>query len=320
MISVIIPIYNSEQYLEESLASAFGQTYSDVEYILVDDCGTDRSMDIARRMAEESPRRRNIRIISHENNRGASAARNTGVLEARGEYLFFLDSDDLITPDCLQLLYQAAVDSDADFSIGNLRLSGARSIHIRNMPEDVSTLPPLQSFLQRKWLNSACNKLISRKFFIENKLFFPEDIQYEDIVWTFKLAEKTHSIAVIDEQTYIYRANTASFTSSSVSDKKLRSLISQLSRLLNAYPSSPELQRFPRDFGRYLDFYRLNTAVLLLNFDGTRENTRNYYKQIQALKPACHNSPYSLPLRLPFSLFSLLRPLYLLYKKKTRKN
>lgn len=106
MISVIIPIYNAELYIEDALNSVFSQTYSDVECILVDDCGSDSSMDIINWMIADSAHKDKVRIIRQEKNSGPAAARNIGLRAAKGDYIFFMDSDDYITPECLELHLQ----------------------------------------------------------------------------------------------------------------------------------------------------------------------------------------------------------------------
>ena len=104
MISIIVPIYNVEEFIAECLQSVVAQTYRDYELILVDDCGTDGSMSVAARFASHPALEGKMRILRHDRNRGLSAARNTGTAAAKGKYVLFLDSDDILAPDCLQLL------------------------------------------------------------------------------------------------------------------------------------------------------------------------------------------------------------------------
>ena len=105
-VSIIIPVYNVEPYIEECLLSVSSQTMTEgVECIIVDDCGKDNSMSIAERFIEEYIGKISFSIIHHGSNRGLSAARNTGIKAAKGEYVYFLDSDDTITADCIQRMY-----------------------------------------------------------------------------------------------------------------------------------------------------------------------------------------------------------------------
>ena len=105
-VSIIIPIYKVEQFIEDCLRSVYNQSYKNLEIILVDDCTPDDSMLIARNFVskKELPKGMEIKFLSHKKNRGLSAARNTGIDAATGDYIYFLDSDDELSPDCISLL------------------------------------------------------------------------------------------------------------------------------------------------------------------------------------------------------------------------
>ena len=111
-ISVIIPIYNVEKYIAECLESVINQTYSNLEIICIDDCGSDNSMKIVQEYADKDSR---IKIIRHEENSGLAPARNTGLNNADGDYILFLDSDDYLMPDIIQKMYDKIKSTDLDF-------------------------------------------------------------------------------------------------------------------------------------------------------------------------------------------------------------
>ena len=107
--SIIIPVYQVEQYIQKCLLSVVSQSYTKgIECILVNDCTKDESINIAQKLIDEYRGNIKFRIINREENGGLSAARNTGILEAKGDYLYFLDSDDYITPDCIKVLAETA--------------------------------------------------------------------------------------------------------------------------------------------------------------------------------------------------------------------
>ena len=106
-ISIIIPIYNVAPYVERCLYSALNQSYEDIELVLVDDCGTDNSMNIVSEVVEKYVGNKKISLFKHEHNLGLSAARNTGIKNATGDYLLFLDSDDEIPLNAVELLLEA---------------------------------------------------------------------------------------------------------------------------------------------------------------------------------------------------------------------
>ncbi|MBR1580419.1 MAG: glycosyltransferase family 2 protein [Selenomonadaceae bacterium] len=110
-VSVVMPVYNVERYVEQSIKSVLNQTFKDFELIIVDDASTDRSAEICQSVADTDSR---INIIHHEKNGGLSAARNTGMLYARGKYIFFPDSDDLLVDNALDKYFSAAESSGAD--------------------------------------------------------------------------------------------------------------------------------------------------------------------------------------------------------------
>lgn len=206
-VSVIIPVYNVSKYIERCLLSVLNQTWEDMEVILVDDCTPDNSMKLAATVIASHLRGNKVRCLAHKENRGLSAARNTGIHDARGDYVYFLDSDDYLPEDCLQLLMKAAEQNLPDFVIGNYNLIGGQ---IWTPPLTLSSgmyagnSIILTEYLRGKWYVMAWNKLVNRSFLLSNKLFFQEGIVHEDDLWSFKLACVAQKMNVIDKTTYHY--------------------------------------------------------------------------------------------------------------------
>src|SRR5574344_1496452 len=119
-ISVGMPVYGVEKYIERALMSVLNQTFQDIEIILVDDKGIDKSIEIARAIKNRHPRGENIKIITHENNMGCWAARNTILREAKGKYLYLMDSDDYISQDCIEKLHTEAINNKSDAVYGSI--------------------------------------------------------------------------------------------------------------------------------------------------------------------------------------------------------
>lgn len=120
-ITIAIPVYNVSRYVRKSLLSALNQDFiGEYEILVVDDCGTDDSMDIVRSVVKEHPRGGIVRIVEHAENMGLGPARNTAIDNARGEYIFFLDSDDWVSTDCLSVLYRRAEAAGSDITVGSL--------------------------------------------------------------------------------------------------------------------------------------------------------------------------------------------------------
>lgn len=315
MISLIIPIYNVENYIVNSLESAFNQSFKDVEFIIVDDCGTDSSITIAERLINLSPRKKNIKIIHHDRNRGLSAARNTGLQHASGEYVFFMDSDDTITPDCLQLHYDAICNSNAEFSVANINLQGRKSIHINKIDKSIECVNPLLSYLELKWSVSAWNKLYRRDFLIKNSLQFEEGLLHEDFLWSFNLSLCAHRLCVVEKPTYNYIVHDGSIVTGKNSGKRIESLIHIMQEMKSEFQRNQWAASYRRLFYKNFDFIRLTTSILLLNYDGPLNDAKNYYKIIGKISEHAPTSLFGVVLKLPFEVFNLAKPIYNIYKR-----
>lgn len=220
-VSIIVPVYNVGQYIEKCLDSVFGQTYSNIELIIVDDCGTDDSMHVVR---EYLAKHNSLKayILSHEKNRGLSAARNTGLLQSTGDYVYFLDSDDYIKPDCLMKLVNPLKIKNWDIIIGNYESSGldrSRSdLKLKTGPVDGQDAV-LSSYADGLWYVMAWNKLCRRDFLLANHLTFEEGLLHEDVIWSFQIACKATSVYIVDDITYIYLLRQSSIMTSMSIDK-----------------------------------------------------------------------------------------------------
>ncbi len=211
-VSIVIPIYNVASYIEKCLDSVGKQTYKNLEVILVDDCGTDESMTLVERYL----RRHHFpstQIVKHTHNRGLSAARNTGLEAATGDYVYFLDSDDALTEDCISILATPVEEQLYDFVIGNYEVDGDdKEYPALTLSSGAlrSNKEILHAYAEAKWYMMAWNKLCNRKFLLDNKLFFEEGLLHEDVIWSFELACKAQLMYVITETTYKYTVRAAS--------------------------------------------------------------------------------------------------------------
>ena len=209
-ISIIIPVFNVENYITECLQSVIRQTYiGDIECILVDDCGNDNSISIAKEFISTYNGKIRFDILYHNHNRGLSAARNTGVSAATGDYLYFFDSDDYLDDGCMEILTKPLEKRDYDVVLGDFRLFGN--------PKDIVFLHELtgetignneifhKTYVNRSIFMMACNKLIKRSLFIKNDLSFIEGQLHEDELWTYKLTNVIDSMYVQHVITYHYR-------------------------------------------------------------------------------------------------------------------
>lgn len=211
-VSIIIPIYNVEQYIKECLRSVANQTTTkSIECILVDDCGGDNSVLVAEEFVKTYSGNIAFKLIHHEFNRGLSAARNTGIKAATGDYIFFLDSDDTITPDCIERMYSLATDYGyVDLVQGCYK---ANQIMLRDFHISKPEYSDDRSYIKRTMLDydhfpiMAQNRLVKRSLIVNKDLYFKEGIIHEDNHWTFFLTKHICSLAICNKPTYFYREN-----------------------------------------------------------------------------------------------------------------
>ena len=191
-VSIIIPVYNVAPYIEDCLRSVINQTYvGDIECILVDDCGTDDSIAKAEQMIAEYDGSILFEILHHETNRGLSAARNTGMQKATGEYILFVDSDDEIAEDCIEKMMAIALKDPAIELIQGSHITycdGQQSWHPKRIRiTHAYTKDEVRNcFYKYRQIDVvAWNKLMKRSVIDDNHLSFLEGLLYEDTPWTF---------------------------------------------------------------------------------------------------------------------------------------
>ena len=218
IISIIIPIYNVEDYLLMCLQSVVKQTMTEgIECILVDDCGKDNSVSLAQSFIQNYKGNIQFRLIRRQKNGGLSAARNTGIEASTGEYLYFLDSDDEITPNCMVLMYGLIKKyGNVDLVQGSF-YETQQEFQTRSpykIPEYLCERKQIKSFLlQYKGdIVGAQSRLIRKDFLYRNELMFKEGIIHEDNYWTFFLAKHVETMAFCPIRTYYHRYNPNSIT------------------------------------------------------------------------------------------------------------
>lgn len=208
LISVIVPVYNAEQYLAKCIESILAQTYSNFELLLVDDGSKDGSLDCCNNYAKQDNR---IKAFTHANS-GVSATRNRGIELAQGEYITFVDSDDWIRPDYLQVLYDAL---QPDLGCGLVIAGLERCYAVEIVPVEIPTILLRQNEISRlvtdfleERITYSCSKLLSRKIVMENNLRFITNLScFEDLLFTLDYALHADYVNIINEKIYCYRTN-----------------------------------------------------------------------------------------------------------------
>lgn len=205
-ISVIIPVYNGQSTLQNTLAAVQAQTYRDFEVILVNDGSTDQTEAVCRAFAQKDTRVQ----YYYQKNAGVSAARNFGMQMAEGAFFTFLDADDTIDVDYLEILYRCLSGSGADVAVCNVSIEAAGQVRsLFSHPTGVlSSEKALEQLLTRRAINSGpCAKLYRKE--LVKGLAFPPLKAYEDILFVKDVFDRADQIAVTDRVTYHYLNNAA---------------------------------------------------------------------------------------------------------------
>ncbi len=224
LLSIIVPVYNVENYLTQCIESILFQKPDDYEIILVDDGSEDNSGKICDRFADKHD---NIHVI-HQENRGLAGARNTGIRAANGRYLMFVDSDDFINPKInLNSVIQSLNADIIQYKWVYYFTQTEQYRHFNNYPLFVNEhyRNVLAQEVQQGILSiSACDKIVNRNLIIKNNIFFDESLLSEDIDWSLKLYLKAQTIQVVNEEIYIYRQQRPGSITTTCNSDSIRSL------------------------------------------------------------------------------------------------
>ena len=226
-VSIIIPVYKVEPYIERCIQSVLRQTYRDLEVILVDDCTPDRSMELAKACIEQSPLSKDLKFVflHHEQNQSVSVCRNDGIDAATGEYLMFIDSDDYITDDCVETLAKPLENFAYDIVAGNYELHdngfGIQGAPLGLRGAIMQTKDIAESIKTYKLYCAVWNKLYNARFIKDNKIYFQKRLPYEDELWTALVVCSAKSMYAEQRITYHYEIRDGSFTTSETQEQNL---------------------------------------------------------------------------------------------------
>ena len=303
LISVIVPVYNVEQWVQECIDSIIRQTYKNIEIIIVDDGSTDNSGAICNRIASNDTR---IKVF-HKENGGLSDARNFGIDKACGNWITFIDSDDFIKNDTIETLYQMAVNTSADIAVCQHLLVDENGNEIKN--EATSEKPRViilqgnNNIMADYSLNNnigtvAWGKLYKTSIF-EN-IRYPKGKYHEDVFTTYKVIARCEKLVYTSAKKYYYRQREQSITQSTFSPKHLDSLDGALEKyefICQHYP-------FLKDAAAQNIIYACNSCAYKMVKSGIRDRT--YWDKIQPLYRLYGRIYLTGPKRFSIKLFVLL--------------
>lgn len=251
LISVIIPVYNTEEYVTKCLDSVVQQTYENLEIIVIDDGSTDNSFEICKKYAEMDERI----ILIKQDNQGLSATRNRGIELASGKYIGFVDSDDMIGIHMYEFLYRAIVEQQSEIAIGDYLVfdGGIPFFEMDYSSQKLAILEVLKELMIDKKITShAVDKLYLKSLFDDIK--FPVGKKYEDIATVYKLFLKCSSIAYVDRNLYGYYQRSGSITS----QYKKTTTENFIEAINNRYK---ELVNYDQELSCYVKMNRVNSVL-----------------------------------------------------------
>ena len=221
-VSVIIPIYGVEKYIERCARSLFEQTLDDMEFIFVDDCTTDMSISILENVINDYPNRAaQTRICHHEKNMGLPIARQTGIKEATGDFIAHCDSDDWVDRDMYELMYSNAIRENADIAVCDYyRDSGREKTHITAL-HTTNKHECLINLLYQIDSWAVWNKIVRTSLY--KGIVYPVNNMGEDMAIMCQLVHKAEKITYCDKAFYHYFLNPLSITRNAGKDKVLLS-------------------------------------------------------------------------------------------------
>jgi glycosyltransferase involved in cell wall biosynthesis len=235
-VSILVPIYNVSAYIERCARSLFEQTFEDIEYIFIDDCSPDNSIEILQKIIEQYPHRKaQAKIIYHSANKGIATARNSLLNNATGKYILFVDSDDFVEKNMVELLYNKIVSENADIAVCDFFVENENE---KNILTDTIFSDSEQNNLNiieaRKSFSGLWNKLIIRDLY--NLCSRPpEGMNYsEDRYLMMQLYFLANKIVKVDKPLYHYMVN-ANSISNNVSEKHFENTILRWNLIENFY-------------------------------------------------------------------------------------
>lgn len=274
-ISVIVPVYGVQNFIERCALSLFNQTMKEVEYIFVNDATPDKSIELLKKIILKYPERK-ITIIEHSENRGLPTARNTGMSIAKGEYIFHCDSDDFVEPDMLEQLYNKAKTENADIVWCDWFLSFNKNERYMKEPSYITVHEALVGMLSGAMRYNVWNKLVKRSLYIENNIGFPSGYAMGEDMTMIRLTGCAKRITYVSDAFYHYvRINMNAYTQS-INMKALNDLRHNVSDTLQFIETN-----YPNLFVKELNFFKLNVKLpFLISADITKYRLwENWYPE-----------------------------------------
>lgn len=218
-VTIGIPVFSVENYIRRTMESALSQTYPDIEFLIVDDASDDQSLNILESIRKTHPRGGAMRILTHSSNQGVSESRNEIIDNASGDYLYFMDSDDVIDKETISLLMYEIEAHQADVAFGSyerIELSGERSLfqYPKMLFEDADSFAEFAYRRYASFQASACNYLVKLSLIRKNNLRFYKADFWEDMAFTLNMVTMANHAVLLPDITYTYLCRENSLSNS----------------------------------------------------------------------------------------------------------
>lgn len=294
LVSIIVPVYNTQNYLATCLDSLIGQTLQDIEIICVNDCSTDNSLLVLQEYAKIDPR---IRIVDLQENRKQGGARNAGIKLAKSPYFAFVDSDDWTDKTMFETLYRKACECNADLaSCDYLMYHSNTNITVcKNFDSSVFALPTDERnriFLLNGVRLWTC--LFKNSLFFDNDLFFPEHLSYEDNAIVAALYLSASTVCKVDIPLYYYRCNNTS-TTRSLNNYRFFDRLATSYIFLDNMKRLGFFVRYQAEIEyRFIELFYVNTIMVALSQFVPPEWTyiKKVSREIRQILPRFRQNPY----------------------------
>lgn len=279
-VSVIIPVYGVEKYIERCARSLFEQTLDDIEFIFVDDCTPDRSIEILNRVLDEYPQRKNqVKILRHDKNHGLPITRQTGLKVVSGEYIAHCDSDDWVDVTMYEKMYNKAIEEGSDVVVCDYNIVSPNSTRFSPCQYCIDKKLYIEKMLRFEISWAIWNKLM-RKSLYDGITDYPKDAMGEDMALVVPLAIIAEKISYVNEALYNYAINAGSIVQSVDIESLIRKSRQQINNVTLLEQNLKNVSDFDFQLLDVVKFGMKHSASVLLKIRGYGKVWRNMFSEI----------------------------------------
>ena len=266
-VSICVPVYGVENYIEKCCHSLFKQSYEDTEYIFVDDCSPDKSISVLQEVLKDYPhRQQQVKIIHHTMNKGLSAARNTAMDAATGDYVMHVDSDDYLEIDAVKLSVEKAIESQADMVVFDMNIVYSDKTVYSSARVSSNRLQYLHDIIRRDCSVCVCGALYKRSLYQENHIRAIEGLNYgEDYVTKPRLVYHSNKVVALPMPLYNYVKYNASSYTQLVTKKSIQDVLFAIDILLSFFKEKSQSDK-EIDYKEIEKELKIRNKVFLLEY------------------------------------------------------